>query len=154
MTKLIDARVTGLDQTSLSAGLIEAYLRTEYQIPDSPVGGLVIRPGEVCMPLNGLMAALNVETAAFITAYNPLGELMTAELNDGRYRQLLDAIGLGGWEHYAGEGIGDDGSWEPEQSVLILGASSKAARELGDRFGQNAIVFVQAHLPAKLVLLR
>jgi hypothetical protein len=41
---------------------------------------------------------------------------------------------------FPGEGIGDDGVWPPERSVLVLGIEREAALQLGRRFGQRAIV--------------
>jgi hypothetical protein len=40
-----------------------------------------------------------------------------------------------------GEGIGDDGTWLPEQIILVLGIERTAAVQLGRRFGQRAIVW-------------
>ena len=40
-----------------------------------------------------------------------------------------------------GEGIGDNGTWPAEQSVLVLGIELEHAVQLGRRFGQRAIVY-------------
>jgi hypothetical protein len=53
---------------------------------------------------------------------------------------------------YTGEGIGVDGTWPPERSILVLGIEREAAVQLGGRFGQVAIVFGEAGGPATLVL--
>jgi hypothetical protein len=41
---------------------------------------------------------------------------------------------------FPGEGVGDDRTWPPERSTLVLGIEREAAISLGRRFGQRAIV--------------
>ena len=52
---------------------------------------------------------------------------------------------------FAGMGVGDDGSWPPEQSFFVLGISREDAQGLGRRHGQNAILFGVRGGPVELV---
>lgn len=51
---------------------------------------------------------------------------------------------------FSGEGIGDDGTWPAERSVLVLGIERAIAIELGRRFGQRAILCGRLGGPATL----
>jgi hypothetical protein len=53
---------------------------------------------------------------------------------------------------FLGEGIGDDGAWPPEPSILVLGIEREAAVQLGRLFGQRAIVCGELGGLATLVL--
>ena len=53
---------------------------------------------------------------------------------------------------FPGEGIGDDGTWPPERSLLVLGIDHAGAVQLGHRFGQRAIVWGELGGLAALVL--
>jgi hypothetical protein len=56
-----------------------------------------------------------------------------------------------GYTAFPGEGIGDDGQWPPERSLLILGIARDDARRLGREFGQLAIVHGEKGGPAMLL---
>ena len=51
-----------------------------------------------------------------------------------------------------GEGIGEDGAWLPERSILVPGMECDAAVQLGRRFDQRAIVCGEVGGVAALVL--
>ncbi len=53
-------------------------------------------------------------------------------------------------------GVGEDpkGEWANEASLLVLGLSLKAAKSLGDKYRQNAIVFAAKDAIFRLTLLR
>lgn len=53
-----------------------------------------------------------------------------------------------------GRGTDPSGAWPGEASVLVLGMSEAEARELGVRFGQNALLQAGADGVPRLVLLR
>jgi hypothetical protein len=107
---------------------------------------------------NELLAALHksqrVASSAFITACNPLSlpldELANAERQSAlaselKFRSLIFVQGLG--QHPSGD-------WPAEPSYLVFGVSREAAKALGVRFEQNAIVWTGADAVPELVLLR
>ncbi|MFB7246658.1 DUF3293 domain-containing protein [Streptomyces populi] len=78
-------------------------------------------------------AALHV-----ITAWNPRGRTSSAEYNAHAHGLLLDELDRRrlAWWPAAG---GDTSGTHTEESVAVVGMSEDAARELGRRFGQDAI---------------
>lgn len=57
-----------------------------------------------------------------------------------------------GWRTIAGHGQGDDGTWPPEPSLLVLGIDEASARALMVRYRQNAVVWVGADGVPELLL--
>ncbi|MFD5656082.1 DUF3293 domain-containing protein [Streptomyces hirsutus] len=78
-------------------------------------------------------AALHV-----ITAWNPYGRTVSAERNARAQGLLLDELDrqrLTWWPAAGGDACGT----HVEESVAVAGLSDDAARELGRRFGQDAV---------------
>jgi hypothetical protein len=90
-------------------------------------------------------------TYAYITAFNPGSSRLTDEENHARQSELINIVRQLAHPAFPGEGIGDDGVWPPEQSVLVLGIEYAAAVQLGRQFGQRAIVFGMLGCEATLV---
>ena len=130
--------------------LFEAYRCTSF-CADTPAGRLRIRVGERSGALDALLAAHAVRTWAYITAWNPGSVALSESENRSRQQALESELGARGLPVFRGEGIGDDGRWSPEPSVLVLGLSEADGRALGARFGQIAIVAGELQGPARLV---
>jgi hypothetical protein len=131
--------------------LLEAYRRTAFTA-ETPQGTLVLRIGETSTALDDLLADNHGTTWAYVTAWNPGSIARSAEDNTKAQKELAAFVTTAGFPFYAGEGVGDDGDWPPEPSLLILGISRTAAIDLGRRFGQVAIVYGERGAPAELVL--
>lgn len=56
----------------------------------------------------------------------------------------LEAGNGGAWAVYEGAGQGRAGDWAPEPSLMVLGIDRAQAEKLGRRYGQYAIVWVDA----------
>ncbi|ADV67376.1 DUF3293 domain-containing protein [Deinococcus maricopensis] len=75
---------------------------------------------------------------AVVTAWNPGGQLASAEVNaraDGALREQVDALGVP-----SRVAVNGDGRWR-EASLLLEGARLRDAVALGRHFGQAAVVF-------------
>lgn len=55
-------------------------------------------------------------------------------------------------ERDPGEGIGDDGQWAPELSLLVLGIDRNDARRLGRQYGQLAVIYGELNREAELLM--
>jgi hypothetical protein len=119
-----------------------AYRATDYCVDDAPGGPFVIRIGAECARLSGEWA--------FVTACNPRSARLSDDENARRMTELESIVRSGEWTYYHGRGVGRDGSWPAEPSLLILGIQWGEAVELGKRFGQNAIVVGRAGEAARL----
>lgn len=136
--------------SNIDKDTIKAYLETHYRVEgNAPMTLLVGTP-------NAALAALHetaqVESSAFITAWNPFSQPHNDEVNARRQEALanelaklwvkfIDAIG----KHPASD-------WS-EPSFLALGLSLETAKELGSRYEQNAIVWAGRDAVPQLGLL-
>lgn len=94
-----------------------------------------------------------VECSAFITALNPLSQQLSAQENEERHQALMAEIKSQSLSFLPGKGKHPSNNWPAEQSVLVLGLSLEAAKTLGRRFEQNAVVWAGRDGVPELVLL-
>ncbi len=138
--------------SSLPAELIRAYAETEYHVSGDP--GFVLRIDAPSPELLALHARLGVTSSAFLTACNPHSQRLPPTENAARQADLRRAIGQLGLPALPGIGQHPRGDWAGEASWLVPGLSRTVAEALGERFGQNAIVWAGADAIPRLVLLR
>ena len=131
-----------------SSELLQAYLNTTYQVGSCNVK---IRIGLIDEHLEKILDEKSMEEWAFITAFNPYSVLLTDEENYSRHQQLQRDVSS--FIYFDGEGVGEDITWKPEKSFLILGLNRESAIELGLKYNQNAIVFGIKGQPAELLVL-
>ena len=131
--------------------LIAAYRAARYVVfaDNRPV----MRVGEPCPELDELLEAEGAAAAAFVTAHNPRGLPAHEETNLLAFGDLCEAADRTGYRIYLGEGSDPEGEWKPEPSLLIVGIPRGEAEELGRRFHQLAIVFVEKGRAPELVVL-
>jgi hypothetical protein len=119
--------------------LWRAYERTRFCADDGP-RRTCFMAGSQNPRLDALLTRHNATRWAFITAWNPGSQPLSKQENARRHTDLRAAVRDAGLEALDGEGVGEDPSWPPEQSLLILNISRGKAISLGRRFGQLAIV--------------
>ena len=153
LEKIVELTQSTKLKSALPTGLMEAYLSTSYQA-EVPNGSCVLNVGSPSQKLLEVYADSQTESAAFITAQNPLGCSLTDEENRLRVNALLTDTKNLGLLFFEGEGIGADDSWDPERSVLLLGLTFEQAVHLGRHHQQNAIIWADEDAVPKLVLLR
>jgi len=135
----------------LGPDLAEAYRRALYVVYGAP--DLVIRIGERNAALDALLDEDGADTAAYLTAANPNGELQEETANDLSSAALHQALADAGYSCYLGEGRDPAGGWPAEPSVLAVGISRREASVIGRSYEQNAIVFIERGGAAELVVL-
>src|ERR1043166_1128961 len=108
-------------------------LEAAYRATDYRAGDITIRIGE--------LAAVDADCWTFLTACNPGSIRQPSAANAEHMARLEEAVHAAGFKFLSGEGVGRDGSWPPEPSLLILDIDEATARELARRYGQAAIVF-------------
>ena len=131
--------------------LLDAYRRTAF-VANTPSGRLSLRIGQRSSTLDDLLTEQGVTTWAYVTAFNPGSIVLTHEENVARQRELECAVASRGFTAYSGEGVGDDGRWPAESSLLVLGIGRSDAVQLGRRFGQFAIVYGELGREAELLM--
>jgi hypothetical protein len=135
----------------VDAQFLDAYRRTAF-LADTPRGRLTLHIGQCRADLDALMADNGATTWAYVTAFNPGSVRLPAEENAARQRQLERTVSHQGFVSYPGEGIGDDGRWPAEASLLVLGISRTDAARLGRQHGQIAVVYGEIHPEAELLM--
>ncbi|MGB1110292.1 MAG: DUF3293 domain-containing protein [Gammaproteobacteria bacterium] len=136
----------------LADSLVEAYRQTHYTIDADPAFELrVDKPSD---ELARLMSARGVKEAMYVTAWNPLGELLSAAENAKRQRDWRTELADMGLPYLSGRGVDPRGEWMAEESELVLGVGLDEACRLGQQLKQNAILHMARDAVPRLVLLR
>ena len=131
---------------------IQAYRETEFRVFVEDV--MVLKISEKSEELVDLLKSHRSEACAFVTAFNPLGELLSHEQNSDLQERLEEEIQFRGLTYIAGEGKHPLGDWPGEPSYLVFDLSLEAAKTLGRKFNQNAIVWCGLDALPQLILLR
>ncbi len=132
----------------VSEDLRSAYINTIFKVIQ-PL--MEIRIGFTCDQLETLLIENNCSEWAYITAYNPYSNMLSADQNSLRHEKLRDRL-----QHYRffeGEGVGRNPDWLPEKSFLIIGITKSDAAKIGILYEQNAIVIGEKSKPAELLML-
>lgn len=116
--------------------LEEAYKQTLYHVADL---GFRIRCDQYHPDLDAWLQDQGWTSWAFITAYNPLSQMQTAEMN--QQNTALLALELAAYPHYPASGVPLYGAWPPEPGFFIINMSEEAILALGRQFRQYAVVF-------------
>ncbi len=131
--------------------LLVAYKKALYVVYGAPE--LVIRVGEPNATLDELLDADGLDTAAYLTAANPGGELQGKTENELSCAALHQGLADAGYICYLGEGRDPEGDWPAEPSILALGITRHEAMVIGRSYEQNAIVFIERGKAPELVVL-
>jgi hypothetical protein len=135
----------------LRPDLLAAYQKALYVVYGAPE--LVICIGERNEDLDALLEADGLDTAAYLTAANPRGELQSKMENELACAALHQVLADAGYICYVGEGRDPEGDWPAEPSILALGISRHEAEVIGRSYEQNAIVFIERGKAPELVVL-
>lgn len=138
--------------SDVSDGQLAAFHATHYRV-DGPDGSFVLRIGAHSPELQRLHGSRDAASSAYLTAWNPLGEIVPPETNARNQLALERDLAALGVSVLSGEGSDPDSGWA-EQSLLAIGLSREQAIELGNRYRQLAIVFAGQDAIPELVLLR
>ncbi|MFM6921722.1 MAG: DUF3293 domain-containing protein, partial [Polynucleobacter victoriensis] len=109
--------------------------------------------GEHNQHVDQLLDANRVDMAALITAWNPQGKMCEIKANHQANHSLELEIQEMRLPYYLGSGSDPKGAWK-EDSYLVMGIGLSQARELGDAYQQNAIVWINKGDAASLIWLR
>ena len=141
-----------LSDTTIDAATIQAYRETEYRVhADEP---FTLRIGEASPVLAAMHKRHRVDSSAYVTAYNPYSQALDDAANAQRHAELGRELRLRSLVAIEGLGQHPSNRWPGEVSYLILGLTLEAAKVLGARHEQNAIVWNDADAVPQLILLR
>ncbi len=138
--------------TAIAESLIQAYIETDYVVHTQPA--ITLRVNEQSPQMMKLHKQHRVACSAFITAFNPYSQSCTPEVNLSRQQELMSELKVRSLKFIEGVGQHPSNAWSGEPSLLVLGLSLEAAKILGRRFEQNALVWIGTDGVPELVLLR
>ncbi len=141
-------------QSEISADLIAAYRATHYRVGQG-ADAFTLRIDTYAGALSRLYASSGCTCGVFITAYNPFGkDQKSPESNESAHTRLREELKvLPPGRVIEGAGADPSGT-RSEESFFALGLDLDAARDLGTRYKQDAIVWVGEDAVPRLILLR
>jgi hypothetical protein len=113
-----------------------AFLETNYIILLE--NKIVLKIGE--MPLQLLSEYSQIKTWAFITAWNPLPDVLTKSENDIRNNQLNIQLNEEKFIFHLGVGISKNEDWS-EDSFFIENIDLETANAISSKYGQLAFLY-------------
>ncbi len=147
-----DRRAFLFSDSIIDPATIQAYLETHYRVRgEAP---FVLQIGQVSPDLLSLYRRHNVDCAAFLTGWNPFSREVSEAENRDRQKALAAELTRRSLAFLEGIGQHPSNNWPGEESLLVLGLSLEAAKTLGERFEQNAIVWCGADGVPQLIVLR
>jgi len=141
-----------LSDSIIDADTVQAYRETEYRVHAGEP--FVLRIGEANSILAETHKHHRADSSAYISACNPFSRLLDDEANAERHAALGRELGLRSLAFIEGIGKHPADPWQGEASFLVLGLSLEAAKTLGTRLEQNAIVWTGNDAVPQLILLR
>jgi hypothetical protein len=139
-------------ESIIDAGTVQAFRETEYRVHgDDP---FTLKVGETCLALVAAHKRYRVDCSAYITALNPYSQILDDEANAERHAALGREIGQRSLASIEGIGMHRSNQLSGEASYLIFSLTLEAAKALGTRLEQNAILWSGFDAVPQLILLR
>ncbi|MCK9200466.1 MAG: DUF3293 domain-containing protein [Gallionella sp.] len=138
--------------SEIDPATVKAYLETDYCI--AAPEPFVLRVGTASVPLASLYREHRTGCCVFVTACNPYSRLVGEQENAERQAELARELNRLGLTFFDGVGRHPAGGWPAEPGSLVLGLSLAAAKALGEKHRQNAIVWCGPGGTPELILLR
>ena len=139
-------------QSNLAPDLIRAYELTNFHVKAEP--SFTLKVGKESEELKFLLKQNRLDSAAFISAWNPYSKSLSDKENQTRNEQLKYELNIRSLKFLDGFGQDPLGQWSGEDSFLILEIELEASKKLGIQFEQNAIIWSDKDAIPQLILLR
>lgn len=139
--------------SDVQAEQIAAYRRTDYRFGRG-LDAVTLHIDVRADALARLYASVGHSSGVCITAYSPFSQPHSREANKAAHARLGAELKALGRPVIEGAGADPTGDWPEEKSYFVLGVDLDAAKSLGLRYQQNAIVWAGADAVPTLILLR
>ncbi len=140
--------------STISPDLLAIYQNSDYRVLGEGEEAFVMHIGQPCKPLYNLLQRTRVTSSCFVSAYNPRSEPRTDEENVQAQASLIRDVRQMGLQYLDGVGEDPGGDCAGEPCLLVMGISREKAIMLGNRYGQNAMLWSEADGVPQLLLLR
>lgn len=127
----------------MNRSTFNAFRAARYRV-HTPQGELLLAVDQPNAGLAALLRAANAASMAILTAFNPSGLQQQEELNLAAQARLVKDLQQAGHRFLPACNEDPADSWPDEPSLLVLGMSLPAARELARRHGQLAFLWTDA----------
>jgi hypothetical protein len=131
---------------------IQAFRETPFRVHGN--NPFTLRVGEVSTALAAEYERHRVDCSAYITACNPFSKIVDDSENAERHTALSVELDLRNMAFVEGVGQHPSNQWPGEASFLVFGLTLEAAKALGTRLDQNAIIWAGSDAVPQLILLR
>ena len=135
--------------TTLSPALRKAFEETHYHVLHHAPFALQV--GQAQPALTALYQQHQTDCACLITAFNPMGELLTKEENIERHAQLGKALGAAKYAVLPTVAQHPANGWPAEPGFLVIGLGQDDAKRLAGEWEQLAVLWCDAALTPQLV---
>jgi len=108
-----------------------------------------IKVSSINIEVESLLEERNIDTWAYLTAFNPQSIQLSLEENQLRNMRLFKD--LRSFQLVEDKGYDPNGEWPPENSYLILGINLNEASQLALKYNQSAFVYGEKGNPAQLI---
>jgi hypothetical protein len=129
-----------------------AYLATHYKVL-LPGKIFTFRIAHHSPQLQTLHQSHRVNCSAFLTAWNPFSETISAQENRLAQQALLNDLHNLNIPCVPGIGVDPTSQWPGEESLLALGLPRDVAIRLGKKYRQNALVWAGSDSVPELIFL-
>ena len=135
--------------TTLSPELRKAFEETQYHVLHQ--APFLLQVGQAQAALSALYQQHQTDCSCFITAFNPMGELLEKDENIERHAQLGRALGAAGLAALPAVAQHPANGWPAEPGFLVIGmGQDDAVRWAGD-WEQLAVLWCGADTVAQIV---
>jgi len=138
--------------SNISPENLESYINAEYHVYSE--SKFILKVGKTSSDLLNLYQKFNRNQASFLTAYNPLSQEMTTKQNKSMNSKLESLLIKMNYPYILSEGICPETQYPGEKSFLVFGTELSLAKELGNQFHQNAILWINNDAIPQLILLK
>ena len=138
--------------SGIPPSIIEAYTDTDYFVFGATP--LVLRVGVANESLAKLYKQYKTNSGVYVTAVNPFSTEVGEVVNAARQAELATELKRRNLTFFDGIGKHPSGEWAAEPSYFVLGLLIEAAKTLGRKYDQNAVVWCGPDAIPQLILLR
>ena len=139
--------------SAIACDLVDSYHHAIYRIDTGP-GSIALRIGQFSRSLPDLLNELKCTRAAIISAYNPYSQQLGHDENETAHRSLRKLLIHRSYPIIEGINLDPSGHWPVEKSFFVAGLDLDTAKSIGQKYSQNAILWIAEDAVPRLVLLR
>ena len=135
--------------TTLSPELRKAFEETQYHVLHQ--APFLLQVGQAQAALSALYQQHQTDCSCFITAFNPMGELLEKDENIERHTQLGRALGAAGLAALPAVAQHPANGWPAEPGYLVIGMGRDDAQRWAAQWEQLAVLWTSADMVPQLL---